>query len=328
MKILYAIQGTGNGHISRSQELIVQFQKYGPVDILISGNQWQVKLSQTITYQKYGLFYISSVTGGINFWASLQAAQPLQFIRDIRDFPIYNYDLILNDCEPITAWAGKRAKKKVVGISNQVSFFSPRIPRPKHKQSFIEAVIKYYAPCTYKIGFHYEAYDSFITTPIIRQLLRQAPIQNNGTIVVYLPAYNYRSIVSLLRAVQDVSFILYTSQTSHSYTIDNIQIHPISSEAYTQNIIQCYGIISAAGFQATAEALFLGKKLLVIPQFHQYEQWVNAAALELLGVTVLPSIQKDFALHVKKWLNTALCIQKQYPDNAAFLAETIINAYG
>jgi hypothetical protein len=31
MKILYAIQGTGNGHICRAAELIPEFEKYGEV---------------------------------------------------------------------------------------------------------------------------------------------------------------------------------------------------------------------------------------------------------------------------------------------------------
>ena len=34
MKILYAIQGTGNGHISRAREIIPLLQKYGELDIL------------------------------------------------------------------------------------------------------------------------------------------------------------------------------------------------------------------------------------------------------------------------------------------------------
>ncbi|NDB36263.1 MAG: glycosyl transferase, partial [Flavobacteriia bacterium] len=41
MKILYAIQGTGNGHISRAIALVPEFQKLVEVDVLISGTQSQ-----------------------------------------------------------------------------------------------------------------------------------------------------------------------------------------------------------------------------------------------------------------------------------------------
>ena len=44
MKILYAIQGTGNGHLSRARDIIPILQKKGEVDILISGIQSDVDL--------------------------------------------------------------------------------------------------------------------------------------------------------------------------------------------------------------------------------------------------------------------------------------------
>ena len=38
MKILYAVQATGNGHISRAAEIIPLLQTYGSVDVMLSGN--------------------------------------------------------------------------------------------------------------------------------------------------------------------------------------------------------------------------------------------------------------------------------------------------
>ena len=37
MKILYAVQATGNGHISRAMELLPHLQKYGTKDIFLIG---------------------------------------------------------------------------------------------------------------------------------------------------------------------------------------------------------------------------------------------------------------------------------------------------
>ncbi len=44
MRILYAIQGTGNGHISRARDIIPYLQEKGAVDLLISGIQSDVDL--------------------------------------------------------------------------------------------------------------------------------------------------------------------------------------------------------------------------------------------------------------------------------------------
>jgi spore coat polysaccharide biosynthesis predicted glycosyltransferase SpsG len=37
MKIFYAVQATGNGHISRAMELLPYLERYGQVDIFLSG---------------------------------------------------------------------------------------------------------------------------------------------------------------------------------------------------------------------------------------------------------------------------------------------------
>ena len=67
MKILYAIQGTGNGHLSRALEIIPLLKEYGEVDILISGNQSQVNLPFEIKYRFHGLSFVASKSGGISF---------------------------------------------------------------------------------------------------------------------------------------------------------------------------------------------------------------------------------------------------------------------
>ena len=46
MKILYAIQGTGNGHLSRAHDILPELQKYGNVDIIISGTDSERKFNQ------------------------------------------------------------------------------------------------------------------------------------------------------------------------------------------------------------------------------------------------------------------------------------------
>ena len=51
MKILYAIQGTGNGHVSRAREIIPYLRKYGNVDILISGTHAEVDVGAEVKYR-------------------------------------------------------------------------------------------------------------------------------------------------------------------------------------------------------------------------------------------------------------------------------------
>lgn len=67
-----------------------------------------------------------------------------------------------------------------------------------------------------------------------------------------------------------------------------------------------------AGFETPAEALFLDKKLFVIPIHNQYEQECNAAALDLLGIPNSKTLRKE---EIEKWVNSRQHLRVNYPDN-------------
>jgi hypothetical protein len=68
---------------------------------------------------------------------------------------------------------------------------------------------------------------------------------------------------------------------------------------YYKSLASCEGLITGGGFESPAEALYLGKKLMVIPMKGQYEQQCNAAALTDMGV----SVRKDLDLsELVNWL--------------------------
>ncbi len=66
MKILYAIQGTGNGHLSRAREIIPILQRKGQLDLLISGTQADVELPYPVKYRFKGLCFIFGKKGGVD----------------------------------------------------------------------------------------------------------------------------------------------------------------------------------------------------------------------------------------------------------------------
>ena len=64
MKILYAIQGTGNGHLSRARDIIPILPKKGDLDILVSGSQVDVQLPYHVKYMFTGLSFVFGKAGG------------------------------------------------------------------------------------------------------------------------------------------------------------------------------------------------------------------------------------------------------------------------
>ena len=48
MKVLYAIQATGNGHVSRANEIIPMLRQKCELDILLSGTQADVGVNYPV----------------------------------------------------------------------------------------------------------------------------------------------------------------------------------------------------------------------------------------------------------------------------------------
>jgi hypothetical protein len=68
-------------------------------------------------------------------------------------------------------------------------------------------------------------------------------------------------------------------------------------------MIQSAGVITGAGFETPAEALYLGKKLFCLPIRGQYEQGCNAAALQRFGVPIHNRMDASFVQAVAQWLD-------------------------
>ncbi len=84
------------------------------------------------------------------------------------------------------------------------------------------------------------------------------------------------------------------------------------------------GVLCGAGFETPAEALYMKKKLLVIPMRNQYEQQLNAAALRDMGVPVIKSLKNKYDMVIASWLANDRLVDVNYPDITASIIDRII----
>lgn len=325
MKILYAIQGTGNGHVSRAREIIPFLKKYGKVDILISGTQAEVNLDDDLKYRFKGFGFDFGTKGGINYKSSFKKSDFRQLIKDIRNLPVNDYHLIINDFEPVTAWACKLRNKESVALSHQSSFLSGKTPVISGFH-FGEIILKNYAPTTYKVGFHFRKYDDYIRTPVIRSEIRDLSAGNFGHYTIYLPAYSDEFIIKKLEKFTENRFQVFSKHTKEDYKKGNIEIFRINNEKFNQSLAKCEGLLTGGGFEGPAEAMFLGKKVLCVPMFHQYEQQCNALAAEEMGATVIWS-EKEFDQKLKFWMEYGDKIQVDFPNETEEIIKNIVQLY-
>ncbi len=327
MKILYAIQGTGNGHISRAREIVPLLQQYGDLDLLVSGCQADVSLSQTLKYKFHGFSYIFGKKGGIDYWKTYKLMNLRQFWKDMHAIPLENYDLIINDFEPLTAWACKLKNIRSVSLSHQASFLSSKTPRPPKSEKYAEFILKYYAPTTDHIGFHFKPYDDFIHTPVIRSEIRNLDPKNHGHYTVYLPAVDDKILVKYLHALPAVRWQVFSKHQTTPYQYGNVQVKHINNELFNKSLENCEGLLTGGGFEGPAEALYLGKKVLLMPMKNQFEQECNAEAARLMGVPVIKQIDKKFVNSLKMWIKDEQKVLVDFPDQTAEIIEQLISNF-
>jgi uncharacterized protein (TIGR00661 family) len=324
VKILYAIQGTGNGHVSRARDIISILQRKGDLDILISGTQADVDLPYPVKYRLKGLCFVFGKKGGIDVLETYRKGNLKRLLKEIKSLPIEDYDLVINDFEPVSAWACRRKNKICIGLSHQSAVINKNAPKPKKRDLIGQAILQNYAPVTRSYGFHFKPYAPGIFTPVIRSEIRDAKPEVKNHYTVYLPAYADKRIHRVLSSVKDVEWEVFSKHSKESYRKDNIIFQPVNNTGFVRSMLTCTGILCGAGFETPAEALFLQKKLLVIPMKGQYEQQCNAAALEDLGVPVIKSLKEKHIGKIKKWTAGTETIPVNYPDITEEIIDQLI----
>ena len=324
MKILYAIQGTGNGHLSRARAVIPHLEKYGELDLLVSGTEAEVDLPYPIQYKSKGISFHYNKKAGIHYSRTLFQNLPKRILTEIREFPVNKYDIVINDFEPISAWACRKKKVPCIALSHQASYLSPLTPRPVTKNLLGEFILHTYAPVEKAVGFHFKPYDHFIHTPVIREEIRRATVMDAGHFTMYLPAIGDDYLLRKLSDLPEIEWHVFSRYTSKAYKKGRISVFPVRNDLFIQSFTSCSGIFTSAGFETPAEAMYMGKKLLVSPIKGQYEQQCNAVSLKELGIPVIKSLNTNTLKAVENWIYSQPPVQCIFPDYLPDIIEELM----
>jgi uncharacterized protein (TIGR00661 family) len=324
MKIFYAIQATGNGHISRAMEILPYLQQYGQVDLFLSGANSSLSLDAPVAYRSKGCSLFYNKSGSLDYWKIINRFAPLRIMKEVKDLPVEKYDLILNDFESITSLACAYKKIPSVHFGHQASFASAHVPLPAKKDFIGQWILQNYARAGKQIGLHFQAYDSFILPPVIKKEVTSAHPSQKHHITIYLPAYSDSKLLPFLFKIKHFRFEIFSKQVKQIEIQRNVTLIPVNKLAFNKSLINCYGIITNAGFETPAEAMYLNKKLMVIPIKGQYEQSCNAAALHDLGITVLKEINESFVLEFCRWINNKKEAGIKYTHTTGEIVNTVM----
>lgn len=326
MKILFGIQATGNGHISRSTEIykiLKQHPEVEKLDVLISGGKAKMSLPFEVTYEYKGLSFYYGKKGKISIFKSIGKANMLSMFIGLMKVPFRQYDLIISDFEPISLWGAKLAGVKRVGIGNMYSMSSKKFPVPQ-KFSILNLYTRIVCPTHNKIAMHFQKFDDFVYYPVIRSEIRNAVISDKDFTLVYLNSFRDEELMKCFTEdkLRNRKFIIYSAVATRAYTYENCTVKPLNNESFISDIVSCSRVITAGGFQTISEALYLGKKLFVIPIKQHSEQRDNARILEQMGVKTSTELN---AYEIMDWMENPNTVEIKFEDDLQKIVGAILN---
>jgi uncharacterized protein (TIGR00661 family) len=325
MNILYGVNATGNGHISRSRIIISELKKRNHnVTVLLSGRKsedyFDLQDFEPLIIRKG--FNFNFQDGKLKIIKTLIKADLVQFVKDIYKIN-KKYDLIISDFEPISAYSAIRLGIDSIGIGHQYSFLQD-IPKSLKMKLATLFFISLYSPIKSSISSHFYHFNQPILPPFIPKSLRNRNFSSNkkNNFLVYLPWENRDQMISILNTIKENEFIYYSS-VDKEVKIGNVTLKPFSNKYFKEDLITCNGLLTNAGFQLPAEAIYLGKKILCKPLAGQPEQEHNAKTLKRLQhATVCAKFTRE---EIELWIRNGKQKKELYNESIDLIIEMIEN---
>ncbi|MGB1142486.1 MAG: MJ1255/VC2487 family glycosyltransferase [Halioglobus sp.] len=298
MKILYGVQGTGQGHISRARAMAHALSAH-PVDVtwLFSGRD----RSDFFDMEPFGDFEhrrgltFATEGGRINYLRTVTGNNFFRFLSDIRSLDLSGFDLVVTDYEPVTAWASRYRGVRCIGIGHQYAF-GPTTPSTGGNP-LTHLIMRAFAPVSEPLGLHWHPYSERVLPPILD--LPPASRLDDNFILVYLPFEDQDAVTQLLSKLPDQRFIQYARELPPGIE-GNVTRRSANIEHFKHHLATCSGVICNSGFELISECLHWQKRVLTKPLHGQMEQLSNALALEQLGyASTTPQLSVDV---VERWL--------------------------
>jgi len=321
MNILFGVQATGNGHISRSREVIRNLKQLGHrVTVIFSGRDpsllWDMGDFEPFISCR-GITF-STKRGRLHYLKTGLNLRLFEYLKDVRSFDASGYDLVITDFEPVSARIAKLNHLPSLGIGHQYAF-PYNIPMADSTMLSL-LVMKYFAPAQYSVGLHWHHFNQPILPPIVPRINHGGTSMIKRKILVYLPFEELEDVESLLIPFANHDFYIYHQEVT-SHKIGNLFLRPFSRDNFLKDLTECNGVITNAGFELASEALHLGKRLLVKPLAGQMEQSSNALAIDILNLGM--TMKKLDGNMVSQFLKSDPLPPMGYPDVASMIADWI-----
>jgi len=318
MKILYGVQGTGQGHISRARAMAAALTQW-PVEVtwLFSGRPREGLFDMEVFgnfEHRRGLSFTTRA-GRLCYLETVLKNNVPRFLREARNLDLGGYDIVVSDYEPVVARAARQQGRKVIGIGHQYAF-GPDTPRAGNSW-LQERIMNHFAPVDLPLGLHWHPYSDNVLPPILD--LPDVPVERGDHLLVYLPFEDQEAVTRILQGFGEREFVQYSAAIGNE-TRGNVSRRKADIHGFKRHLASSAGVICNSGFELISECLQWRKPVLTKPLDGQMEQHSNAIALHQLGYANTTAVFDHLAL--EQWLcSPHVTADIQFPDVAARLAQ-------
>lgn len=327
-KFIFTVQGEGRGHLTQAISMTQIAREAGHEVIGYAVGSFEGKKvpaffanfigdipliqyeSPSINYGKGNSVHLGKtiMQAFIRFKTYFKSANSLQaFIEKLQP------DGIVNFYESITGLYFLKTRSKVpcMSIGHQYLLLNRHfesIPEKKFDQFLLNLNTKITAIGSKKLlGLSFrEMPDNvekniYVIPPLLRQEVKKiVPIAGKSWLM-YVTHYKLADqIISWAENNRDISLDCFWDHPEKKTVFSpckNLSFNPIDGERYLAKMSTCMGLISTAGFESVAEAMYLKKPVMMVPVPNHIEQMINAYDGELSGAGIAA---KTFDLEIFK----------------------------
>ncbi len=300
VRIVYGVQSTGKGHLSRLLGLLPFFRRDGHELLILITGRWDppsyfLEAIAGTPHRRFpGLPMVDDGVGGISKRGTVKAFATQwprlfhSFGKAHRLISSFAPDLIVSDFDPVTGSPFVAPGVLKVGIGNYITparvdvNHPPNLRRERFNVQVVDKIVT--SGVDVRLGCHFYPLDDQCLPPILRpETLSTAP-ENHGHLLVYhaFPGL-LDPVAAYARHHANVPVIIYGYRSRVRGLPNNMRFE-FDSQRFLGDLAHCDTFVGTAGFQSIAEGFYFGKKLVVQPIEGHYEQKWNAAQLESYGM--------------------------------------------
>ena len=318
---LFVVQGEGRGHMTQAMALYdlliaqgheVACVAVGSTNLCEVPEFFRRKFSCPVVALHSPRFSKDaqgrSIHMGRTVWSSLKNLP--EYIHSVtvlrRLVSFHKPDVILNFYDPLVGLyaMSTRNRPRIVSIAHQYVYLHPQFRFPEGRV-LDKLTIKYYTAMTAArsdLRLAISLYDLpslrspalQVVPPILRAEAMLHPVETREHLLVYLVNPGYmKDVMDWHARHPDVPIHAFTDapivreQHGGRWEVSaNLVFHSLNGTLFLDHLASCKALACTAGFETVAEAMYMGKPVLMVPVEGHYEQFCNARDAHRTGAGV------------------------------------------